>query len=136
MQGPFHPDVAPELGYQLNQNPREVYRHGIAACDAWCAKTHGKPYTELDKALQEQILKDLQAGKIEFDAVPARTFFSFLLANAKEGFFADPMYGGNKNMVGWKMLGFPGARGDFIDWVGQPNAKYPYGPVSISGEKG
>ena len=31
MQGPFHPDVAPELGYQLNQNPREVYRHGIAA---------------------------------------------------------------------------------------------------------
>ena len=75
-------------------------------------------------------------SKIAFETVPAKTFFSFLLGNTKEGFFADPMYGGNKNMVGWKMVGFPGARGDYMDWVDQPNVKYPYGPVSISGEKG
>ncbi|MOA49912.1 Gluconate 2-dehydrogenase subunit 3 precursor [compost metagenome] len=99
-------------------------------------KTHGKVYAELDKALQEQILKDLQGNKIKFESVPATTFFNFLLANAKEGFFADPIYGGNKNMVGWKMVGFPGARADFMDWTDQPNVKYPYGPVSISGEKG
>lgn len=136
MDGPFHTDQVPELGYQLNQNPREVYRHGIEACDAWCVKTHGKVYAELDKGLQEQILKDLQAGKIAFESVPSPTFFSFLLANTKEGFFADPIYGGNKGMVGWKMVGFPGARADFMDWVDQPNVKYPYGPVSISGEKG
>ena len=136
MEGPFHTDQVPELGYQLNQNPREVYRHGIQACDAWCVKTHGKVYAELDKGRQEQILKDLQAGKIAFDSVPSKTFFSFLLANTKEGFFADPIYGGNKGMVGWKMVGFPGARADFMDWVDQPNVKYPYGPVSISGEKG
>lgn len=136
MEGPFHTDQVPELGYQLNQNPREVYRHGIEACDAWCVKTHGKVYAELDKGLQEQILKDLQSGKIAFESVPSKTFFSFLLANAKEGFFADPIYGGNKGMVGWKMVGFPGARADFMDWVDQPNVKYPYGPVSISGEKG
>ncbi|MDH2049711.1 gluconate 2-dehydrogenase subunit 3 family protein [Achromobacter marplatensis] len=136
MQGPFHPDQVPELGYQLNQTPREVYRHGIEACNAWCVKTHGKVYAELDKPLQEQILKDLQGGKIELETVPARTFFSFLLSNTKEGFFADPIYGGNKNMVGWKMVGFPGARADYMDWVDQPNVKYPYGPVSISGEKG
>ncbi len=136
MDGPFHTDQVPELGYQLNQNPREVYRHGIEACDAWCVKTHGKVYAELDKGLQEQILKDLQAGKIAFESVPSPTFFSFLLANTKEGFFADPIHGGNKGMVGWKMVGFPGARADFMDWVDQPNVKYPYGPVSISGEKG
>ena len=41
MDGPFHTDQVPELGYQLNQNPREVYRHGIEASDAWCVKTHG-----------------------------------------------------------------------------------------------
>jgi gluconate 2-dehydrogenase gamma chain len=136
MDGPFHTDQVPELGYQLDQNPRQVYRNGIEACDAWCVKTHGKAYAELDKALQEQILKDLQSGKIAFESVPSKTFFSFLLANTKEGFFADPIYGGNKNMVGWKMVGFPGARADFMDWVDQPNVKYPYGPVSISGEKG
>ncbi|MBO1114809.1 gluconate 2-dehydrogenase subunit 3 family protein [Bordetella petrii] len=136
MQGPFHPDSVPELGYQINQTPRDVYRHGIAACDAWSRQAHGKPYAELDKPLQEQALKDMQLDKIKFDTVPASTFFSLLLANTKEGFLSDPMYGGNKNMVGWKMVGFPGARGDFLDWTDQPNAKYPYGPVSISGEKG
>jgi len=136
MQGPFHPESIPEMGYQINQSPREAYRHGIQDCDAWCQKTHGKVFVELDRPTQEQVLKDLQSGKSEFESVPAKTFFDFLLSNTKEGFLADPIYGGNKGMVGWKLVGFPGARGDYMDWVDQPNAKYPYGPVSISGEKG
>ncbi|MYZ45439.1 gluconate 2-dehydrogenase subunit 3 family protein [Schauerella aestuarii] len=136
MQGPFHPDSIPEMGYQINQSPREAYRHGIQDCDTWCKKMHGKVFVELDRPTQEQVLKDVQSGKPDFESVPAKTFFDFLLSNTKEGFLADPIYGGNKGMVGWKLVGFPGARGDFMDWVDQPNAKYPYGPVSISGEKG
>jgi gluconate 2-dehydrogenase gamma chain len=31
-----------------------------------------------------------------------------LWRNTEEGFFADPMYGGNRDKVGWKLLGFPG----------------------------
>jgi len=135
MQGPFHPDSIPEMGYQTNQTPRDIYRHGIAACDAWCRQQHGKAYAELPRDVQAQVLKDLEAGKIHFETVPAKTFFSHLLSNTKEGFFADPIHGGNKGMVGWKMVGFPGARADFLDWIDQPNVKYPYGPVSISGEK-
>lgn len=135
-QGPFHPDSIPEMGYQINQSPREAYRHGIQDCDTWCKKMHGKVFVELDRPTQEQVLKDVQSGKPDFESVPAKTFFDFLLSNTKEGFLADPIYGGNKGMVGWKLVGFPGARGDFMDWVDQPNAKYPYGPVSISGEKG
>ncbi len=136
MQGPFHTDLPPELGYQLSLAPRDIYRHGIAACNAYCQKTHGKVFAELDKSLQTATLKAMEGAKIEFDAVPAKTFFSFLLTNSKEGYFADPMYGGNQNMGGWKMVGFPGARADFADWVDQYNTKYPYGPVSISGAKG
>ncbi|MDQ2147755.1 gluconate 2-dehydrogenase subunit 3 family protein [Alcaligenaceae bacterium A4P071] len=136
MQGPFHPDSIPEMGYQINQSPREAYRHGIQDCDTWCKKTHGKVFVELDRPTQEQVLKDVQAGKPDFESIPAKTFFDYLLSNTKEGFLADPIYGGNKGMVGWKLVGFPGARGDYMDWVDQPNAKYPYGPVSISGEKG
>ncbi|MCD0502975.1 gluconate 2-dehydrogenase subunit 3 family protein [Bordetella petrii] len=136
MEGPFHSDVVPELGYQLDLTPRDAYRHGIQACDAWCKEKHGNTYAELDKAVQVQVLKDMQGGKLHFEAVPSATFFSFLLANTKEGFLSDPMHGGNKGMVGWKMVGFPGARGDFMDWTDQPNAKYPYGPVSIMGERG
>jgi len=137
MQGPFHPDVVAEMGYQINLAPRDVYRHGIAACDEYCKKNHGgETFAQLDVATQDAVLHDLEHGKPAFESVPSRTFFSFLLGNTKEGFFADPIYGGNKDMVGWKMLGFPGARADFMDWIDQPGAKYPYGPVSINGRRG
>jgi gluconate 2-dehydrogenase gamma chain len=136
MQGPFHTDQVPELGYQLSLVPRDIYRHGIAGCDAWCRKERGKVFAELDKPTQEQVLTELQKGKVQIDAVPPATFFRYLLSNTKEGFFSDPIHGGNKNMVGWKMVGFPGARADFADWADQPNVKYPYGPVSISGKRG
>lgn len=136
MQGPFHPDQPPEMGYQLSLAPRDIYRHGIAACDGYCKKKYNKAFADLDHATQEAVLGDMEHAKVEFDAVPARTFFSYLLTNAKEGFLADPIHGGNDGMVGWKLVGFPGARADFADWIDQPNVKYPYGPVSISGKRG
>ena len=49
------------------------------------------------------------------------------------GFFADPIYGGNRDMCAWKMIGFPGARYDYRDWVGRHNERYPHPPVSIGG---
>ncbi|WDZ97416.1 gluconate 2-dehydrogenase subunit 3 family protein [Herbaspirillum sp. WKF16] len=136
MQGPFHPDSVPELGYQLSLVPRDIYRQGIAACNDWCVKNLGKVFAELDRAKQLDVLKQMEGGKIHFETVPAKTFFNFMLGNTKEGYFADPMYGGNQKMGGWKMVGFPGARADYLDWVDQYNVKYPYGPVSILGEKG
>ncbi len=49
-----------------------------------------------------------------------------------EGFFADPIYGGNKGMVSWKMLGFPGARYDYRDYIGRHNENLKLQPVSIA----
>ncbi|MGE6497424.1 gluconate 2-dehydrogenase subunit 3 family protein [Cupriavidus metallidurans] len=137
MQGPFHPDVPAELGFQMNLAPRDIYRLGVKACDEYCKKQYGgKAFADLSKEDQESVLGQMEHAKLSFDAVPARTFFSYLLNNTKEGFFADPIYGGNKGMVGWKMVGFPGARADFADWIDQPGVKYPYGPVSIDGRRG
>ncbi|WP_338086059.1 gluconate 2-dehydrogenase subunit 3 family protein [Gluconacetobacter azotocaptans] len=135
MGGPFHPEVEPELGYQLNLVPRDIYRLGIGNFDAWCAKTHGKPFADLAAAEQIAAMHELESGRIVFADVPSATFFGFLLTNTKEGFFADPIYGGNKGMASWKMIGFPGVRADYMDWIDRPNAAYPYGPVSISGER-
>ncbi|MEM5387268.1 gluconate 2-dehydrogenase subunit 3 family protein [Paraburkholderia phymatum] len=137
MQGPFHPDQPPELGYQMNMTPRDIYRHGIKECDGYCAKRYGgKTFSQLETKLQDAVLLDIEHNKVHFDTVPARTFFSLLLGNTKEGFLADPIYGGNKDMIGWKLVGFPGARADFADWIEQPGVKYPYGPVSIDGRRG
>lgn len=136
MQGPFA-TAAPELGYQSPLTPRAVYRAGIAAIDAHCRKMfNNKSFSELTEALQDSVLTNLEKGTLDFDNVSGKSFFGFLLQNTKEGYLADPIHGGNKNMGSWKMIGFPGARADFIDWVDQYGARYPLGPVGIAGGKG
>lgn len=135
LQGPFHPEADFSLGYQLQFSPRELYRVGIAEVDAWCHQIHGEDFADLDGATQDTALGILQRNEVGLPSVKAAEFFIQLLANTKEGYFADPMYGGNRGMGSWKMIGFPGARADFADWVGQPGKIYPLGPVSILGEK-
>ncbi|TPG27111.1 gluconate 2-dehydrogenase subunit 3 family protein [Variovorax guangxiensis] len=136
MQGPFVPS-SPLFGYQGKMLPREVYRAGIAATDAWCKQQKaGKRFAELDAATQDEVLKGLDGGTIQFAEVGAKDFFTFLLQNTKEGYFSDPIHGGNKNAASWKMIGFPGARADFLDWVNKPGVHYPLPPVSINGPQG
>lgn len=132
-QGPFLDRPAPELGYQLSYTPRELYRVGIAAADVQCRKLHGAVFSEFEASRQEEFLTQLEHGAVELGRLPSRAFFEQLLANVKEGYFADPIYGGNRHMGGWKLIGFPGARADFTDWIDQPGKRYPYGPVSIAG---
>jgi|SRR5690625_1167467 len=141
MQGPFNPEIMkeiPTLGYQLDMTPRQIYQSGIAACNAWCHEQYGKAFTELSDEQKHDAMTQLSEGKAAFadDAVPSSVFFEQLWGNTKEGFFADPMYGGNREMVGWKMVGFPGARGDYLDWAGRYDQSYPIPPVSITPRKG
>ena len=135
LQGPFHPDADFTLGYQMKYSPRDMYRVAIAQINTWCRAQRGKTFAELDGAMQDQVLGLLEHDKVPLENMNTKEFFLQLLANTKEGYFADPMYGGNKGMGSWKMIGFPGARADFKDWASQPGKVYPYGPVSILGEK-
>ena len=135
-QGPFV-DSRPEFGYQGKLPPRDVYRAGIAAVDDHAKSSQGgKTFAQLDAAHQDEMLKGLESGVIKFDSVSSKTFFGFLLQNTKEGYLSDPMHGGNKDAGAWKMIGFPGARADFADWVGRPGVQYPLPPVSINGPQG
>lgn len=138
MHAPFKGDAPALFGYQASLPPRELYRAGIAALNAHCrASFHGKSFAQLTAGEQEQIFHDLDGGKLTFEQVPAQWFFTFLLQNTKEGYLSDPIHGGNKDMASWKMIGYPGARADFLDFVGQADIgkPYPYGPVSI-GKRG
>ncbi|MGE0497203.1 MAG: gluconate 2-dehydrogenase subunit 3 family protein [Ramlibacter sp.] len=136
MQGPFV-ESPPEFGYQGQLTPRDLYRAGMAAVDAHCkANLGGKTFAQLDAAAQDTVLKSLESGALKFDTLPAQTFFGFLLQNTKEGYLSDPIHGGNKNAGAWKMIGFPGARADYADWVGRPGVRYPLPPVSINGPQG
>jgi len=68
--------------------------------------------------------------------VSGQAFFDFLLQNTIEGFFWDPIYGGNRDMVGWKLIGFPGARYDYRPYVKKHNQRLDLAPVSIAGRPG
>jgi gluconate 2-dehydrogenase gamma chain len=108
MQGPWKVGH-PNQGYQLPLSPAELYRAGIEQCNAHCRKTHGKTFDRLDAKQKEDMLVGLRDGKVSFsNGLPARTFFGTMYQNVMEGMFADPIYGGNRNKVGWKMIGFPG----------------------------
>jgi gluconate 2-dehydrogenase gamma chain len=105
--GPFF-QGKPEYGYQLALTPREFFAAGIAAANVWSTKTYSKTYDRLAAADRAAALTAMEQGKAEFVGFDARQFFEAVLQSAMEGFFADPMYGGNRNKVSWKMLGYPG----------------------------
>lgn len=134
MQGPFNPDVPKEMGYQLPLVPKQIYNLGIVEANDWCRQQYGKPFAELDAAKQDAVLGQFESGSASFKQLPSSLFFSYLLQNTREGFFSDPIHGGNKGMVGWTLINFPGARADFMDWV-ERGERYPFPPVSISGER-
>jgi gluconate 2-dehydrogenase gamma chain len=133
LKGPFLDDSPPTLGYQLRFTPREIYRLGIAAANSATQKLQGKDFPQLSVADQDRFLVAMEKGEAHFAALPAAVFFAQLLTNAKEGYFSDPLYGGNRGMAAWRWIGFPGARADFTDWIDQAGRRYPYGAVSISG---
>lgn len=137
MQGPFHPDASPLSGYQSALPPRGIYRTGIAALTEYC-KSHfsGRDFAQLKPAEQDDLLHGMDTHAIKLDNISASTFIALLWQNTKEGYFADPIHGGNKDAGSWKMIGFPGARADYLDWVTQPGKVYPLGTVTIEGKQG
>jgi gluconate 2-dehydrogenase gamma chain len=136
MRPPFM-DGTPQQGHQSALTPAMRYRRGLAALDAYCRNVYaGKAFAELSDAQKDAILTGLEKGPIQLKGISAKGLFEQILNNTREGFFADPVYGGNRDMVGWKMIGFPGARYDYRDWIERHNERYPLPPVSIVGRPG
>jgi gluconate 2-dehydrogenase gamma chain len=133
MKPPFMPGAVTQ-GYQMPDAPAARYRTGLKALTDYVKATFaGKSFGELTAADQDKVLSGLESGSIALGDVKGSAFFALLLANTQEGFFADPIYGGNRDMAGWKLVGFPGARYDYRDWVDRHNEAYPLPPVSIMG---
>ena len=90
------------------------YRCGLAQLDAHCTQAYGKEFRHLEAAQQDETIAALQQGKVaEFVWPTAQAFFTTLRVHTMEGMFADPVYGGNKDFAGWRLVGFPGAQAIF-----------------------
>ncbi len=130
--GPFRKGK-PEQGYQLPLTPREFFAAGIVATNAWSRKTYGKDFDRLAPKEREAALKELEAGKASLDDFNGKQFFEALIKITMEGFFADPIYGGNRNKVSWKMVGYPGLPAVYSTLIDEyRNRRYVVEPQSIA----
>ena len=131
-QGPFRKAKA-EYGYQLPLTPRQFFEAGIVAVNAWTRKVHGKDFDRLPAKERDDALKALEQGKAELGDFDGKPFFEALLQITMEGFFADPIYGGNRNKVSWKMVGFPGLPAVYANLIEEYRTKrYVAEPQSIA----
>lgn len=122
----------PEQGYQLGLAPAQVYRESLAAL---LSEPTGRTFHEQSPQQQDAFLEQLEGGAWMLGRVPSSVFFETLLANTVEGYLADPLYGGNRDMAGWRMIGFPGAYAHYTQWVGRHNVRFNRPPVAIASHR-
>lgn len=101
LAGPYQP----QLG---------AYRRGIEELERHCEAALGKSFGALDADRQDGILEKLEAGEIK-DVTDGAAFFDLVRRHVMEGFFCEPNYGGNRDLIGWKLVGFPGQRYGYDD---------------------
>ncbi len=92
---------------------RAQYEVGLAGVDAVTRRRFAKPFVELEAPQQDEILAALEDGKAEGwpeGDVRSEEFFETVRLHTVYGFLADPRYGGNRDFLGWKLMGYPGPR--------------------------
>ena len=108
LRGPIRPG-RPEDGYQLSLTPEQFFKIGIAAADASCRRLNGKRFTELSSSDADGFLSAIADGKVADERVSLVEWFNELVYPLfVQACFADPVYGGNRDKVFWKMVGYPG----------------------------
>jgi Gluconate 2-dehydrogenase subunit 3 len=86
-------------------------------------------FQSLSPEKQTKLLEQVEIGKVPGVPPPgqeaAATAFKHVLSHMREGMFADPMYGGNQNLAGWKLIGFPGIQLVLTERLQEVNAVVP-----------
>jgi gluconate 2-dehydrogenase gamma chain len=134
LEGPWQKGSESQ-GYQSRFTPAQFYRHAIGAIEqAVGQKENGKAFKDLAADRQDALLKQMESGDLNLDGpITSKFFFAMFLQNVLEGYFSDPIYGGNKGAAAWKMIGFPGAHYDYSEWVTAYDKSVPVETVGLRG---
>jgi len=121
----------PQQGYQSRFTPQEVYRIAIREINQHCRDEFDRPFAQLASDRQLRLLEQLETDEIALPSLSSKFFFDLLWRNTEEGYFADPLYGGNRDKVGWKLLGFPGVPSGEYRQLLTSREPYHAEPVSV-----
>ncbi|MCM3628525.1 gluconate 2-dehydrogenase subunit 3 family protein [Paenibacillus glycanilyticus] len=116
MQPPYYKAEATQ-GYQLVFKRRELIALGLDAMNKYSTAKYKKLFVEIAPEEQDAVLTAFETDKTEIKDVPASNFFAMFLNLTLEGAYADPLYGGNRNMAGWKMRNFPGNQMSYTEYI-------------------
>ncbi len=130
--GPFASGT-PRQGYQLPHTPAALVREGLARLrPAAEARLGGRRLEEARPEDLDALLRSLERGETKLDPIPSPVFFRQLLDLVMEGFFSDPVYGGNRGMAGWKLVGFPGAHATHAQEIERHGMAWRRPPISMA----
>lgn len=116
MKGPVQ-EVEVASSYQTLMSRGEVFIEGVRKLNEQSVKSHDEKFYDLEGEQQDEILTAMESGEIDLRGVEGPTFFGLLRQMTIEGAYADPLYGGNKDMMGWKMKEHPGIRPGYSDLI-------------------
>lgn len=105
----------PTPRYQSRLNRGELFIHGLRKIDQVSNDKFSDKFIKIEDGQRTEVLQAFENGDVDMKGVAAVTFFNLLLQTTIEGAYADPLYGGNKNMMGWKMKEYPGPRMAYIN---------------------
>lgn len=98
------------------KDQQDYYRSGLTQLDAYCRTQYKRGFAALPPDQQDAVIGALAAGKAEgFTWPTAQAFFRTLRTHTMEGMFGDPVYGGNRDFAGWRLIGFPGAQMQYTE---------------------
>lgn len=117
MMGPFFKAEATQ-GYQSGFKRHEIFTLGLQALKDYCQTKYSKAFADLDEAQQDEVLTVFEKGEeVQLHGMSSKIFFNLLRSLTLEGAYADPLYGGNKNMDGWRMRNYPGNQMSYADVI-------------------
>jgi hypothetical protein len=87
-----------------------LYTAGLPALDAYAKSAYGDAFGSLPPDKQDAVIGDLATGKATGFTPSSATFFALVHEHALQGMFGDPVYGGNQNFAGWKLIRYPGVK--------------------------
>ena len=91
-----------------------LYRSGCRALNRHAKRLFGAGFLRIPENDQDAVLADFEAGRVpDFSRAPE--FFETLRSHTMEGVLGEPAYGGNRGMVGWRLVGFPGHQFGYAD---------------------
>jgi len=119
-KGGTNADVLPNISatrYQTRLTRGEIFIVGLRAIETESINQFNDSFINLDHEQQDTILTAFDNGDVIIPGVSSETFFNLLIQMTLEGAYADPVYGGNKNMMGWKMKEYPGPRASYLNEI-------------------